>query len=118
MTQYSVRKYGPQGYRWLIRGPVHISRFGLDVCECGVQVDWRHSRLPVMSERRVTPLSTRKRVDARTLAFGVYGESCGACGNFTLTRNGTCLKSGLRSKEGARDVIDLRTFCTTSLLFA
>jgi hypothetical protein len=69
MTQYSVRNYGPQGYRWLIRGPVQISCFGLDVCECGVQVDWRHSRVPVMSERRVTPLSTRKRVDARTLAF-------------------------------------------------
>jgi hypothetical protein len=112
MTQYSVRNYGPQGYRWLIRGSVQISCFGLDVCECGLQADWRHSRLPVMSERSslLDALSRRERSDPS----GVYGESCGECGNFTLTRNGICLKSATcGATKDARDVIDLRIFCTT-----
>jgi ribonucleoside-diphosphate reductase alpha chain len=41
------------------------------------------------------------RVDARAMAAdrraeakakGYEGEACGECGNFTLVRNGTCLK--------------------------
>jgi ribonucleoside-diphosphate reductase alpha chain len=34
--------------------------------------------------------AAEKRADAR--AKGYEGEACGDCGNFTLVRNGTCLK--------------------------
>ena len=92
MTQDSVRNYGGQGYRWLIRGPVQISRFGLDVWERGVGEDWRHSAAG-RGERGHSSRDDESRVDARTDDFGYTGECSGECGNFTLTRNGTCLKS-------------------------
>jgi ribonucleoside-diphosphate reductase alpha chain len=34
--------------------------------------------------------ATGKRAEAR--AKGYEGEACGECGNFTLVRNGTCMK--------------------------
>ena len=34
--------------------------------------------------------AAEKRAEAR--AKGYEGEACGECGNFTLVRNGTCLK--------------------------
>jgi len=34
--------------------------------------------------------ATEKRAEAR--AKGYEGEACGECGNFTLLRNGTCMK--------------------------
>ena len=34
--------------------------------------------------------ASEKRAEAR--AKGYEGEACGECGNFTLVRNGTCLK--------------------------
>jgi ribonucleoside-diphosphate reductase alpha chain len=34
--------------------------------------------------------ATEKRAEAR--AKGYEGEACGECGNFTLVRNGTCMK--------------------------
>jgi ribonucleoside-diphosphate reductase alpha chain len=34
--------------------------------------------------------AAEKRAEAR--AMGYEGEACGECGNFTLVRNGTCLK--------------------------
>ena len=34
--------------------------------------------------------ASEKRAEAR--AKGYEGESCGECGNFTLVRNGTCMK--------------------------
>ena len=35
-------------------------------------------------------LAAGKRAEAK--ARGYEGEACGECGNFTLVRNGTCLK--------------------------
>jgi ribonucleoside-diphosphate reductase alpha chain len=35
-------------------------------------------------------LAAEKRAEAK--AQGYEGEACGECGNFTLVRNGTCLK--------------------------
>ena len=34
--------------------------------------------------------ASEKRAEAR--AKGYEGEACGECGNFTLVRNGTCMK--------------------------
>ena len=34
--------------------------------------------------------AAEKRAEAR--ARGYEGEACGECGNFTLVRNGTCMK--------------------------
>ncbi len=34
--------------------------------------------------------ATEKRAEAK--AKGYEGEACGECGNFTLVRNGTCMK--------------------------
>ncbi len=34
--------------------------------------------------------AVEKRAEAR--AKGYEGEACGECGNFTLVRNGTCMK--------------------------
>ncbi len=34
--------------------------------------------------------ASEKRAEAK--AKGYEGESCGECGNFTLVRNGTCMK--------------------------
>ncbi len=36
------------------------------------------------------PAASEKRAEAR--AKGYEGEACGECGNFTLVRNGTCMK--------------------------
>ena len=35
-------------------------------------------------------VAAEKRLEAK--AQGYEGEACGECGNFTLVRNGTCLK--------------------------
>ena len=75
---------------------------------------WRRARLPVRctqgragsqalagassssrSTRRMRactprPPASEKRAEAR--AKGYEGEACGECGNFTLVRNGTCMK--------------------------
>jgi ribonucleoside-diphosphate reductase alpha chain len=47
---------------------------------------------PARSEERAAAraLAAGKRAEAR--ARGYEGEACGECGNFTLVRNGTCLK--------------------------
>jgi ribonucleoside-diphosphate reductase alpha chain len=37
-----------------------------------------------------TPSKAERRAEAR--AKGYEGEMCGECGNFTLVRNGTCMK--------------------------
>ena len=34
----------------------------------------------------------RNRLWAEARLKGFEGDSCGACGNFTLVRNGTCMK--------------------------
>jgi len=112
VTQYSVRNCGLQGRRWLIPGPVQISCFGLDVCKIGVQGDWRHSRLPVMSGRRITPLSTRKRVDARTLVFRLYVRVLRTVRELHANAQWALSKErDLGSNEGCSwRVIDLRVF--------
>ena len=42
----------------------------------------------------VSATSTTMSMDARTKARmqGYEGEACGECGNYTLVRNGTCMK--------------------------
>ena len=52
------------------------------------------STLPFAAERRrardARAMAAEKRAEAK--AKGYEGEACGECGNFTLVRNGTCLK--------------------------
>jgi ribonucleoside-diphosphate reductase alpha chain len=49
---------------------------------------WSPSRPDPRAEARA--LAAEKRAEAK--AQGYEGEACGECGNFTLVRNGTCLK--------------------------
>ena len=42
------------------------------------------------SHREARAAAAEKRAEAK--AKGYEGEACGECGNFTLVRNGTCLK--------------------------
>ena len=48
------------------------------------------SRAPTVSSKAEGP-SKAERASAARLA-GYQGDACGECGNFTLVRNGTCLK--------------------------
>ena len=45
---------------------------------------------PVDARAHARVAASEKRAEAR--AKGYEGEACGECGNFTLVRNGTCLK--------------------------
>jgi ribonucleoside-diphosphate reductase alpha chain len=49
---------------------------------------WSPSRAEARAEAKA--LAAEKRAEAK--AQGYEGEACGECGNFTLLRNGTCLK--------------------------
>jgi ribonucleoside-diphosphate reductase alpha chain len=49
---------------------------------------WAPSKAEVRAEAKA--LAAEKRAEAK--AQGYEGEACGECGNFTLIRNGTCLK--------------------------
>jgi len=49
---------------------------------------WSPSRAEARAEAKA--LAAEKRAEAK--AQGYEGEACGECGNFTLVRNGTCLK--------------------------
>ena len=49
------------------------------------------SRLPFISAAMaVAPSKAERRAEAK--AKGYEGEMCSECGNFTLVRNGTCMK--------------------------
>jgi ribonucleoside-diphosphate reductase alpha chain len=48
------------------------------------QLNWQDARAHARAS------ASEKRAEAR--AKGYEGEACGECGNFTLVRNGTCLK--------------------------
>ena len=52
------------------------------------------SELRAVASQSTTTTSAAVRVDARTKARmqGFEGEACGECGNYTLVRNGTCMK--------------------------
>jgi ribonucleoside-diphosphate reductase alpha chain len=45
---------------------------------------------PANTRADAKALAAEKRAEAK--AQGYEGEACGECGNFTLVRNGTCLK--------------------------
>jgi ribonucleoside-diphosphate reductase alpha chain len=49
---------------------------------------WAPSKAEVRAEAKA--LAAEKRAEAK--AQGYEGEACGECGNFTLVRNGTCMK--------------------------
>jgi ribonucleoside-diphosphate reductase alpha chain len=49
---------------------------------------WSPSRAEARAEAKA--LAAEKRAEAK--AQGYEGEACDECGNFTLVRNGTCLK--------------------------
>jgi ribonucleoside-diphosphate reductase alpha chain len=49
---------------------------------------WSPTKAEVRAEAKA--LAAEKRAEAK--AQGYEGEACGECGNFTLVRNGTCLK--------------------------
>ena len=49
---------------------------------------WSPSRAEARAEAKA--LAAEKRAEAK--AQGYEGEACEECGNFTLVRNGTCLK--------------------------
>jgi len=42
------------------------------------------------SQKEARAAAAEKRAEAK--AKGYEGEACGECGNFTLVRNGTCMK--------------------------
>jgi ribonucleoside-diphosphate reductase alpha chain len=48
------------------------------------------ARADLKIEPSAKALAAEKRAEAK--ARGYEGESCGECGNFTLVRNGTCMK--------------------------
>ena len=48
----------------------------------------QHNRTDARAHARAA--AAEKRAEAR--AKGYEGEACGECGNFTLVRNGTCMK--------------------------
>jgi ribonucleoside-diphosphate reductase alpha chain len=48
------------------------------------QLNWQDAR------SHAKTAASEKRAEAR--AKGYEGEACGECGNFTLLRNGTCMK--------------------------
>jgi ribonucleoside-diphosphate reductase alpha chain len=52
------------------------------------QLPWQEPRTDVRAQARAS--AAEKRAEAK--AKGYEGEACGECGNFTLLRNGTCLK--------------------------
>jgi ribonucleoside-diphosphate reductase alpha chain len=49
---------------------------------------WAPTKAEVRAEAKA--LAAEKRAEAK--AQGYEGEACGECGNFTLVRNGTCMK--------------------------
>ena len=49
---------------------------------------WSPTKTEARAEAKA--LAAEKRAEAK--AQGYEGEACGECGNFTLVRNGTCLK--------------------------
>ena len=50
--------------------------------------------MPEVAAASGSDLVTTTLMDARTKAKmqGYEGEACGECGNYTLVRNGTCMK--------------------------
>ena len=54
------------------------------------QLEQHHLPFDARAERRARAAAAEKRAEAK--AKGYEGEACGECGNFTLVRNGTCLK--------------------------
>jgi ribonucleoside-diphosphate reductase alpha chain len=48
--------------------------------------------LPLRAEARAEAKASAAEKRAEAKAKGYEGESCGECGNFTLVRNGTCMK--------------------------
>ena len=55
-----------------------------------IEKDLSSDQIQSMSE----PLGTTELIDERVKAKmqGYEGDPCGDCGNFTLVRNGTCMK--------------------------
>jgi ribonucleoside-diphosphate reductase alpha chain len=60
----------------------------------GMQMPATHSDVAVAPAPSQTAASSSPAVDARSKAKmqGYEGEACGDCGNYTLVRNGTCMK--------------------------
>ena len=55
------------------------------------QLETHHHPAP-RSETRAEARAHAAEMRAAAKARGYEGEACGECGNFTLVRNGTCLK--------------------------
>jgi ribonucleoside-diphosphate reductase alpha chain len=70
----------------LFDGPLAMATAGGDTLELEVDV---HAHVQSHDPRPHDP-RIEKIIEAR--AKGYEGDSCGECGNFTLVRNGTCLK--------------------------
>ena len=49
-------------------------------------------------QRRSRPSKVERRAEAK--AKGYEGEMCSECGNFTLVRNGTCMKRDICGTTG------------------
>ena len=65
----------------------------------GVQVARLEARLSLREDERgaraqhaAYPSPEARRAKAEARMKGYEGDACGACGNFTLVRNGTCMK--------------------------
>ena len=50
----------------------------------------QQQRSKVSAAQTAAPTKAERRAEAK--AKGYEGEMCGECGNFTLVRNGTCMK--------------------------
>ena len=48
------------------------------------------AQTPVVTATQAAPTKAERRAEAK--AKGYEGEMCSECGNFTLVRNGTCMK--------------------------
>ena len=51
---------------------------------------WQKTQTQADAKVEAKALATERRLEAK--ARGYEGEMCGECGNFTLVRNGTCMK--------------------------
>jgi ribonucleoside-diphosphate reductase alpha chain len=67
-----------------VEGTVALKAEPHKVSPAQAQLNWADARAYAKAS------AAEKRAEAR--AKGYEGEACGECGNFTLVRNGTCMK--------------------------
>ena len=77
------------------QGPMGLASIGATALKSDVNTELAHVAQAIEAELRTAPAAAMgSAAEKRSLARmkGYTGESCTECGNFTLVRNGTCLK--------------------------